>query len=65
MGMISQSTEDFKNAKSTEPKKVREFKNKAKEALLKKQYKKAYKFLHKVKIYKLQHYIIIDEFHML
>ncbi len=68
MGMISQSLDDFKSAKSfepTEPKKVQEYKEKAKKALQRKHYNKAYKYLHKAKTYREQPLMIVDEFWMM
>jgi len=65
MVMISQSVDDFKSEKPFEPKKVQEYKEKAKKALLKKHYKKAYRYLHKVKTYKEQPLMIVDEFWMM
>jgi hypothetical protein len=62
MGMVSQSLNDFKSlSKPREPKKVQEYKEKAKKAMVKRQYKKAYKYLHKAKTYKVQSFIVIDE----
>lgn len=66
MGMVSQSLDDFKSvSKPREPKKVQEYKEKARKAMQKKQYKKAYKYLHKAKTFRSQPLIVIDEMWML
>lgn len=46
-----------------EPKKVKEYKEKAIKAMSKKHYRKAYRYLHKAKIYK--EVVLIDEFQIL
>lgn len=67
--IMSQNLEEIikseNNSLEDEPKKVKEYKEKAMKAMSKKHYRKAYRFLHKAKKYKESKIVLIDEFWML